>query len=182
MALTGGEMPPGRAGRRVELRAAAGGRREARSPRPGDSASAAAPVRDLRRAERDDRLLFDIGGAWMEVALGRDAEPELALSPPTGAARLTRAFLQHTPPNRPEVREVRPHVPGDLGEVIDRLRWEGSLRDAVATSKTAEQLARAVPDRSVWCRAGPGSPKASSPGAPCSPSPRSRAVSGAWPG
>lgn len=87
-------------------------------------------------------LLLDIGGGSMEIALGRDADPELALSPPVGAGRLTRAFLHHDPPKKAEVKALRWHVRDTLGEVVDRLRWEGTPRRIVATSKTFKQLAR----------------------------------------
>jgi exopolyphosphatase/guanosine-5'-triphosphate,3'-diphosphate pyrophosphatase len=87
-------------------------------------------------------LLLDIGGGSMEVALGRDADPELAVSLPLGAGRLTRAFLGHDPPKRAEVRALRRHVRDTLGEVVDRLRWESVPLKVVATSKTFKQLAR----------------------------------------
>ncbi|NGY64318.1 hypothetical protein G7043_35930 [Lentzea sp. NEAU-D13] len=87
-------------------------------------------------------LLLDIGGGSMEIALGRDADPELALSLPVGAGRLTRAFLHHDPPKKAEVKALRWHVRDTLGEVVDRLRWEGTPRRIVATSKTFKQLAR----------------------------------------
>ena len=87
-------------------------------------------------------LLFDIGGGSMEIALGRDADPDLALSLPLGAGRLTRAMLAHDPPNRSEVRALRRYVRETLSEVVDRLRWESVPRNVVATSKTFKQLAR----------------------------------------
>jgi len=45
-------------------------------------------------------LILDIGGGSMEIVLGRDAEPELAMSLPLGAGRLTRLFLPDDPPSR----------------------------------------------------------------------------------
>jgi exopolyphosphatase/guanosine-5'-triphosphate,3'-diphosphate pyrophosphatase len=90
------------------------------------------------------RLLnIDIGGGSMEIALGRDAEPELALSLPLGAGRLTRAFLgDDDPPDRTRVKALRRYVRDTLREPADRLRWEGEPRRVVATSKTFKQLAR----------------------------------------
>jgi len=87
-------------------------------------------------------LLLDIGGGSLEIALGRDAEPELTLSLPLGAGRLTRQFLHADPPSRNEVKELRRYVRGMLREVADRLRWEGVPARAVGTSKTFKQLAR----------------------------------------
>jgi exopolyphosphatase / guanosine-5'-triphosphate,3'-diphosphate pyrophosphatase len=87
-------------------------------------------------------LLFDIGGGSMEIVLGRDVEPQLAISLPLGAGRLTRELLPGDPPGRRRVKALRHYVRDTLGEVVDRLRWEGDPRRVVATSKTFKQLAR----------------------------------------
>jgi exopolyphosphatase/guanosine-5'-triphosphate,3'-diphosphate pyrophosphatase len=87
-------------------------------------------------------LLLDIGGGSMEIALGRDAEPELAVSLPLGAGRLTRAFLPDDPPNEAQLRELRRHIRATVREVTDRVRWEGPPARVVGTSKTFKQLAR----------------------------------------
>lgn len=87
-------------------------------------------------------LLLDIGGGSMEIVLGRDVEPELAISLPLGAGRLTRAFLPDDPPAQQQLKALRKHVRNTLGEVTDRLHWEGLPRHVVATSKTFKQLAR----------------------------------------
>ncbi|HET6877147.1 MAG TPA: Ppx/GppA phosphatase family protein [Jatrophihabitans sp.] len=87
-------------------------------------------------------LLLDIGGGSMEIALGRDAEPDLAVSLPLGAGRLTRAFLPDDPPARADVKALRRHIRSTLREVTDRLRWEGAPACAIGTSKTFKQLAR----------------------------------------
>ncbi|MEV6641582.1 hypothetical protein [Amycolatopsis sp. NPDC051371] len=95
-------------------------------------------------------LLVDIGGGSMELVLGRDEEPELAISLPLGAGRLTREFLTADPPTRTQLKDLRRHVRDTLSEVLDRLRWEGPPRRVVATSKTFKQLARltgAAPQR-----------------------------------
>jgi exopolyphosphatase / guanosine-5'-triphosphate,3'-diphosphate pyrophosphatase len=87
-------------------------------------------------------LVLDIGGGSMEIVLGRDARPDLTLSLPLGAGRLTRALLADDPPTRKQVKELRKHVQGALREVADRLQWEGDPSKPVATSKTFKQLAR----------------------------------------
>lgn len=87
-------------------------------------------------------LIIDIGGGSMEIVLGRDAEPDLAVSLPLGAGRLTRAFLPDDPPGRGQLTALRQHVNATLREVADRLRWEGAADRAVGTSKTFKQLAR----------------------------------------
>src|SRR5690606_4451460 len=43
-------------------------------------------------------LVLDIGGGSLEVATGVDEEPDLAMSLPLGAGRLTRDLLQDDPP------------------------------------------------------------------------------------
>jgi exopolyphosphatase/guanosine-5'-triphosphate,3'-diphosphate pyrophosphatase len=95
-------------------------------------------------------LVLDIGGGSMELALGRDAQPEVAVSLPLGAGRLTRAFLPDHPPSRAQLHLLRRYVRSTLREVSDRLRWEGDPKRVVATSKTFKQLARlagAAPQR-----------------------------------
>ncbi len=87
-------------------------------------------------------LILDIGGGSMEIVLGRDAEPELAMSLPLGAGRLTRLFLPDDPPSRDQLTALRRHVYATLREVADRLLWEGVPERAVGTSKTFKQLAR----------------------------------------
>lgn len=101
-------------------------------------------------------LMLDIGGGSMEIVLGRDAEPEVVVSLPLGAGRLTRQFLPDDPPAPDQVKRLRKHVRDTLGEVVDRLRWEGDARRVMATSKTFKQLARlagAEPQRKgPFCR------------------------------
>jgi len=87
-------------------------------------------------------LLLDIGGGSMEIVLGRDAEPQLAISLRLGAGRMTREFVSSDPPSRAQLKTMRRHIRETLGEVADRVRWEGDPRRVVATSKTFKQLAR----------------------------------------
>jgi exopolyphosphatase / guanosine-5'-triphosphate,3'-diphosphate pyrophosphatase len=88
------------------------------------------------------QLVLDIGGGSMEIAFGRDAEPELSVSLPLGAGRLTRAFLPDDPPSREQLARLRRHVRATLREVSDRLLWEGVPDRVIGTSKTFKQLAR----------------------------------------
>jgi exopolyphosphatase / guanosine-5'-triphosphate,3'-diphosphate pyrophosphatase len=95
-------------------------------------------------------LLLDIGGGSMEIVLGRDAEPQLAISLPLGAGRLTREMLPDDPPSRAQLKAMRRHIRDTLRAIADRVRWEGDPRRVVATSKTFKQLARlsgAAPQR-----------------------------------
>jgi exopolyphosphatase / guanosine-5'-triphosphate,3'-diphosphate pyrophosphatase len=86
-------------------------------------------------------LNIDIGGGSMELAFGRDAVPELAVSPPLGAARVSAEFLQPDPPSRAQIKALRRHVREQVRDVVNRVRWEGTPRRVVATSKTFKQLA-----------------------------------------
>jgi exopolyphosphatase / guanosine-5'-triphosphate,3'-diphosphate pyrophosphatase len=87
-------------------------------------------------------LVLDIGGGSLELASGADEEPDVALSLPLGAGRLTRDLLSGDPPGDDAVREARRVVRASLGAVIGRLLRAGEPRICVATSKTFRQLAR----------------------------------------
>lgn len=87
-------------------------------------------------------LVFDIGGGSLELASGTDEEPDVAVSVPLGAGRLTRDFLHGDPPSVDSVREARRFARASIAEVVGRLRRVGEPRLAVATSKTFKQLAR----------------------------------------
>jgi exopolyphosphatase / guanosine-5'-triphosphate,3'-diphosphate pyrophosphatase len=89
------------------------------------------------------RLLnIDIGGGSMELAFGRDAVPELAVSLPLGAGRVTAEFLRPDPPSKAQIKELRRYVRQQVREVANRVQWEGRPRRVIVTSKTFKQLAR----------------------------------------
>lgn len=87
-------------------------------------------------------LVLDIGGGSLELATGADEEPEVALSLPLGAGRLTREHLSGDPPGDKQVKAARRAVRAALGEVVGQILRAGEPRIAVATSKTFRQLAR----------------------------------------
>ncbi|GAA1873365.1 Ppx/GppA phosphatase family protein [Actinomadura bangladeshensis] len=88
-------------------------------------------------------LLADIGGGSMELAYGAGTEPEIALSLPLGAGRLTRHHLPPRPPVRKRThRALREHVRAVLGEAVVGIAERPAPARAVATSKTFTQLAR----------------------------------------
>jgi exopolyphosphatase / guanosine-5'-triphosphate,3'-diphosphate pyrophosphatase len=87
-------------------------------------------------------LNIDIGGGSMELAFGRDAVPELAVSLPLGAARVSTDFLLPDPPSTAQIKALRRHVRAQVRDVANRVQWEGTPRRVVATSKTFKQLAR----------------------------------------
>jgi exopolyphosphatase/guanosine-5'-triphosphate,3'-diphosphate pyrophosphatase len=86
-------------------------------------------------------LVADIGGGSFEVALGTDEHPELAMSTPLGAGRLTREFFTKEVPSADEVKALRKHIRNTF-EVDFKHLLSGQFDHAVATSKTFKQLAR----------------------------------------
>ncbi len=92
------------------------------------------------------RLLdLDIGGGSLEIAGGADEDPEVAMSLPLGAGRLTRRFFGGVraarPPAIEAVAELAEHVESLLDPVAEKLAtmaWD----TIKATSKTFRTLAR----------------------------------------
>jgi exopolyphosphatase / guanosine-5'-triphosphate,3'-diphosphate pyrophosphatase len=82
-------------------------------------------------------LVLDIGGGSLEIAAGIDELPEVALSLPLGAGRLTRERLSADPPPAAEVDALEEYAERRLAEV-DISPWDR----AAATSKTFRTLAR----------------------------------------
>ncbi|MFB9428995.1 Ppx/GppA phosphatase family protein [Streptoalloteichus tenebrarius] len=87
-------------------------------------------------------LVVDIGGGSLELATGIDEDPDVALSVPFGAGRLTRTRLRKDPPSQREVAALRDWLDAQLVPVARRLRRAGAPDRAVATSKTFRTLAR----------------------------------------
>jgi len=87
-------------------------------------------------------LMLDIGGGSLEIAGGVDEEPDVAISLPLGASRLTRDWFTTDPPSPGEVRKLRKHVRAEIGRHAGQVMRDGQPDRAVATSKTFRQLAR----------------------------------------
>lgn len=87
-------------------------------------------------------LLLDIGGASMEVAWGTGEDPDVAVSLPLGAGRLTRQLVPRHPANERAVKAVRERTLDMVGPLTERLTWNGVPARAIGTSKTFKQLAR----------------------------------------
>ena len=87
-------------------------------------------------------LMLDIGGGSLEIAAGIDEEPDVAISLPLGAARLTRDWLSGDPPAPEQVRQLRKHVRAEIARLAADVARAGQPDRAVATSKTFRQLAR----------------------------------------
>ncbi|HEV7711053.1 MAG TPA: Ppx/GppA phosphatase family protein [Asanoa sp.] len=103
-------------------------------------------------------LVLDIGGGSLEIAAGIDETPDLAMSLPLGAGRLSRELLgvdrdTSAPPSPKAVDELQHYVEKQLDGAVAKLadaKWDR----AVATSKTFRTLARlagAAPSRQgLW--------------------------------
>ena len=91
-------------------------------------------------------LVIDIGGGSLEIASGIDEAPEVAVTLPLGASRLTKSHLQGDPFTAKSVRSLRDYIETQLESVLPTLvRHEDSDR-AIATSKTLRTLARLCGD------------------------------------
>ena len=87
-------------------------------------------------------LVLDIGGGSLEIAVGSDEVPDVAISVPLGAGRMTREFLAGDPPKADDVRALRKHARASIASVAGRVTRAGEPRHVVATSKTFRSLAR----------------------------------------
>ncbi len=91
-------------------------------------------------------LVFDIGGGSLELAAGMDEDPDVALSLPLGAGRMTRRFLPEAAsggrPDLRALRALRDHADDLLAPAAEKLMAVGPPDLVVATSKTFRTLAR----------------------------------------
>ncbi len=87
-------------------------------------------------------LVIDIGGGSLEMAVGVDESPEIAISLPLGAARLTKNFLKGDPYTDKSIRALRDHIENKLEQILPSLVKHQDTDRAIATSKTLRTLAR----------------------------------------
>ncbi|WP_171172379.1 Ppx/GppA phosphatase family protein [Streptomyces sp. I05A-00742] len=87
-------------------------------------------------------LVLDIGGGSLEIAYGQDEEPDVAVSLPLGAGRLTAGRLPDPLPDPADVRELRRYVRAEIARTVGNFARLGAPDRTVATSKTFKQLAR----------------------------------------
>ena len=87
-------------------------------------------------------LVADIGGGSLELAQGMDEDPDVAVSLPLGAGRVTRDLLAGDPPDKDDVREARKQVRASIAAELRPLAKAGTPDLAVGTSKTMRSLAR----------------------------------------
>jgi exopolyphosphatase/guanosine-5'-triphosphate,3'-diphosphate pyrophosphatase len=91
-------------------------------------------------------LVIDIGGGSLEMAVGVDESPEIAISLPLGAARLTKQFLKGDPYTNNSIRALRDHIEAKLEQILPTLVKHQESDRAIATSKTLRTLARLTGD------------------------------------
>jgi exopolyphosphatase/guanosine-5'-triphosphate,3'-diphosphate pyrophosphatase len=84
--------------------------------------------------------VFDIGGGSLEIAVGSDETPDIALSLPLGAGRLTREHLAGGI-DQEVVRRLRKRIRADIAHHAGSVLRQAP-EHAVATSKTLRSLAR----------------------------------------
>ncbi|RBY91524.1 hypothetical protein DQ244_09355 [Blastococcus sp. TBT05-19] len=91
-------------------------------------------------------LVLDIGGGSLELAAGVDEDPDVALSLPLGAGRMTRHFLpsarQGGRPDLAALEALRAHADELLAPAAEKITALGAPDLVVATSKTFRTLAR----------------------------------------
>jgi exopolyphosphatase/guanosine-5'-triphosphate,3'-diphosphate pyrophosphatase len=87
-------------------------------------------------------LMLDIGGGSLEIAAGIDEAPDVAVSLPLGAGRLTRERLAGDPPSTGDVRAARRYVRAEVARVVRDVARLGEPDLVVGSSKTFRSLAR----------------------------------------
>ena len=88
-------------------------------------------------------LVIDIGGGSLEVAMGSDEDPTVALSVPAGAGRVTREFLPESGiANEEELDKARKKIRKILEPMVEAFPKSKHPMHAVGTSKTIRSLAR----------------------------------------
>lgn len=87
-------------------------------------------------------FLVDIGGGSLELASGIDEDPDVALSLPLGAGRVTRERLPGDPPDPEAIKAVRKQVRAEIAKRMRELNKVGAPDRYVGTSKTIRSLAR----------------------------------------
>ncbi|HEY0126972.1 MAG TPA: hypothetical protein VGB58_07530 [Blastococcus sp.] len=91
-------------------------------------------------------LILDIGGGSLELASGVDEDPDVALSLPLGAGRMTRRFLPEARmggrPDLAALAKLDSYATDLLAPAARKLRAVGKPDIVAATSKTFRTLAR----------------------------------------
>lgn len=95
-------------------------------------------------------LMIDIGGGSLELAVGMDEDPDVAISLQLGAGRITRDLLDGDPPSKEAIRSARKYVRAEIAAAARPIIKHPNANRVVGTSKTMRSLARvcgAAPSR-----------------------------------
>jgi exopolyphosphatase / guanosine-5'-triphosphate,3'-diphosphate pyrophosphatase len=88
---------------------------------------------------RKRALLIDLGGGSCELTISFSGHIADMVSLPIGAVRLTQNFLQHDPPKKDELDQMRLFVQREISRIQSRIR-EAHVQVAIATSGTPAAL------------------------------------------
>src|ERR1700685_1711565 len=66
-------------------------------------------------------LMIDLGGGSCEVTISNKGHIRDTVSLPLGAVRLTNEFLQHDPPRKPELLQLRGFISREIGRIAERI-------------------------------------------------------------
>ncbi len=84
-------------------------------------------------------LLIDVGGGSCELTLSISGHIEDMVSLPIGAVRLTQTFLQHDPPKKKELEQMRGLIHREISRIQKRIS-AARIQIAIATSGTPAAL------------------------------------------
>ena len=87
-------------------------------------------------------LMIDIGGGSLELGIGMDEEPDVAISLNLGAGRITRDWLAGDPPTKDQVKAARKFVRAEIAGAVRPIIKHANANRSVGTSKTMRSLAR----------------------------------------
>jgi exopolyphosphatase/guanosine-5'-triphosphate,3'-diphosphate pyrophosphatase len=90
--------------------------------------------------------MVDIGGGSLEMAVGVNEVPDIAISLPLGASRLTKNHLDGDPYSKKSIRNLRDYIESSIAEVLPSMLQHQESDRAIATSKTLRTLARLCGD------------------------------------
>jgi exopolyphosphatase/guanosine-5'-triphosphate,3'-diphosphate pyrophosphatase len=90
----------------------------------------------------DNDIVFDLGGGSMQLAEVRNGRLRNSVSLPLGVLRLSQRFLEHDPPKRREMEELRDHVRDALASTVKA--FGGRSYRLFGIGGTVRSLARAA--------------------------------------
>jgi len=91
-------------------------------------------------------LMVDIGGGSLELAVGVNEVPDVAISLPLGASRLTKEHLEGDPFTKKSIRNLRDYIEQNIAEILPTIVQHQDSDRSIATSKTLRTLARICGD------------------------------------